>query len=160
MDLVVRSLRRTAAVIAFQAIVFLPFFLILTLEPEMRILSESALAIRRLAGLPVLVGMFVIAFNLFLIGLFIEWFELRTRIATHPLAGISIRSAVSFFILLPSGSLYALLAGASCDSLAFVSRWTTMSLTVAIAIPLLIFLLKRESTQFWNLQRTQTIIAE
>jgi hypothetical protein len=154
------SLRRTLFVFTLQAIVFLPLLLILTLDHEMKVLSESIIDSTWSLLRPVLAGQLVIAFNLFFVGLILDWIDVRSLFATDRIAKAFLRIFVPFCILLASGSLYALLAGASWYSVMFVVRWTILSFTVALAIPLLTAMLKRESSHFQNWQSTQTILSE
>lgn len=159
-DLIIRSARRTLLMVVVQALVFLPIFLILTPDPEMKIFNESITQNLGAFARPFLAGQFVIAFNLFLIGLFLEWIDVRSQAVASRWLVTGIKSAVPFVILLASGSLYALLAGASAYSVIFVTRWTAISLSIAFAIPFCVALLKRESSHFQNWQRTPTLVSE
>lgn len=159
-ELIVRSARRTLLIFALQILVFLPVFLILTLDPEMNILSESDTQNLAAFARPFLSGQFVIAFNLFLIGLFLEWIDVRSPVVANRWIGAGIKSAIPFVILMASGSLYALLAGASAYSIFFVSRWIAISLLIAFAVPFVVALLKRETSHLQNWQRKPTLISE
>ncbi|MCA9095142.1 MAG: hypothetical protein KDA68_16765 [Planctomycetaceae bacterium] len=158
--LMARSFRRTLLVFALQSIVFLPLLLILTLDPEMKVLDESIIANAWSLFRPFLSGQLVIAFNLFFVGLILDWIDVRSLFATHRIARTFLRTFIPFGILLASGSLYSLLAGASWYSVMFVVRWSVLSLTTALAIPLFSSVLKRESSDFHNWQRTQTMLSE
>ena len=98
--------------------------------------------------------------NLFFVGLILDWIDVRSLFATHRIARTFLRTFIPFGILLASGSLYSLLAGASWYSVMFVVRWSVLSLTTALAIPLFTSMLKRESSDFHNWQRTQTMLSE
>lgn len=154
------SLQRTLFVFSLQAIVFLPFLLILTLDHEMNVLGESIIDHTWSLLRPVLAGQLVIAFNLFFVGLILDWIDVRSLFATLRIARACLRIIVPFGILMASGSLYTLLAGASWYSVMFVVRWTVLSLTVALAIPLFTSMLKRESTDLHDWKSPFKLLSE
>lgn len=158
--LMARSFRRTLLVFALQEIVFLPILLILTLDSEMKVLGEPIIENAWSLLRPILAGQFAIVFNLFFIGLILDWIDVRSLLATHRFARAGLRFVIPFGILMASGSLYALLAGASRYGIMFVVRWTAISFAAALVIPFLSSILKRESDRFGNWQQMPTIISE